>query len=178
MRNPSSDNTLAQRLQQATDDYLLRAAVIFAENARKKPRPEIRFDLSGKAAGQMICSSHGKPVIRYNLAIARLQPDDFLARTVPHEVAHLVAHICFTGARPHGEEWKSIMRFFGITNPSRCHDYNISQISSRRQARWPYRCGCQAHYLSSTRHNRVINNRQHYHCKRCGERLQFSGESA
>ena len=135
------------------------------------PTPIIRFDLIGKSAGQVRIRGRGGFEIRYNRLLLERNPRDFLAQTVPHEVAHLVAFSRF-GPRvpPHGQEWRSIMEALGA-RPERCHSYEVEGLQKRRLRRYNYRCACRTHPLTSIRHNRVLAG-QVYLCKLCGQALQ------
>jgi SprT protein len=132
---------------------------------------EIRFDLRGKTAGQVRIRSRGQYLIRYNLELLKRGGIDFIDRTVPHEVAHVLAyHRYGPRIRPHGQEWQRIMRQFGA-EPSRCHDYDVSGLSARQLTYFHYHCSCMEHQLSSIRHNKFAKG-QRYRCRRCGETLR------
>lgn len=133
---------------------------------------EVRFDLKGAAAGQY--RFHPRPCIRYNAELAAQQFEAFCARTPPHEVAHHVVARFHEGrrVRPHGPEWQSVMRAFGL-EPSRCHDFDLEGVTTRRQRRYRYRCACREHELSATRHNRMVRGERIYICRSCGEALVF-----
>jgi SprT protein len=105
------------------------------------------------------------------LALARLQPDPFIAETVPHEVAHVVTHVCHGRVAPHGSEWQGVMRWFGFSSPRRCHSFH-SDTAGRTQRRWTYRCDCRQHQLSTTRHNRAQRGID-YLCRVCGSTLAY-----
>lgn len=138
---------------------------------RRFPCPEVRWDLRGRAAGQVRLPLKGAPLIRFNLQLLRNNGDAFIDRTVPHEAAHLVVHRLYgRRARPHGPEWRSVMRLFGA-DASRCHDYDVSQATVRRLTRFPYRCDCREHQITSIRRNRMAAG-QVYHCRVCGGRLR------
>jgi len=136
------------------------------------PQPELRFDLTGRSAGQVRFAPGRPPVIRFNLAIAARHPGQFVDETVAHEVAHLVTAACFPRARPHGPEWRSVMASFGWDDAPRCHQFAVPQDQVRRQRRWRYTCGCRVHALSTTRHHRVEQGRARYHCRHCGAALR------
>lgn len=142
------------------------------------PAPCVRFDLRGRAAGQVRMSDQLGCLVRYNLALLARNPEDFLNSTVPHETAHLVAFRVFgRRIKPHGGEWQSVMRLLGA-EPRRCHDYDVEGLQARRLSRYQYRCGCGIHQLTSIRHNRVLAG-QVYRCRRCGlplERARFHPE--
>lgn len=169
-----STQPLIERLTATTEAYLHRAAPLLRAERKSLPRIDLRFDLRGKAAGLVQRTGDGRITIRYNLAMAQLQPEGFISQTVPHEVAHVVAGVCHGRVKPHGAEWQSVMTFFGIADPARCHDFDLSGLALRSQQRWPYRCGCMAHQLTTTRHLRIQRNQQRYLCRRCGQPLHFS----
>ena len=144
-----------------------------AEAILKRPLPllEIRFDLRGRAAGQF--RSQPKPCIRYNMQIACRQFEAFCLRTPPHEVAHFAVYEVYgRKVRPHGQEWKALMNAFGC-DASATHDFDLEQVTVRRQKRYSYRCACRVHLLSATRHNRVMRDDAEYRCRACGERLRL-----
>jgi SprT protein len=149
-----------------TRELLAAAAPLCRRHRVRVPDPDIRFDLRGLAAGQVRWNS-AQVEVRYNLAIARRHRSDFLARTVTHEVAHVLTVACHGRTAPHGAEWQAMMRFLGVANPDRCHDYAVDEGTVRRQRRWPYRCACGVHQLSTTRHRRVQNGAGSYLCRRC-----------
>lgn len=151
-----------QLLQQAEAHY------------KKKFQPiEIHFNLRGSSAGQARLSQNDNPIIRFNNALLEQYAGDFIKRTVPHEVAHVIAHqLHKRKIKPHGPEWAEVMSLFGA-EPRRCHNYDVSRIPSRRLQRIAYHCNCRSHELTSIRHNRVLQG-QTYYCKQCGQQLTLS----
>jgi len=152
------------------------------------PAPQVRFDLRGQAAGQVRhvqVLEQGRAQgriwqIRYNAVLLQREPKAFLAQTVPHESAHLVAFALFgRSIRPHGPEWQGIMRHFGA-EPRRCHDFQVADLRTRRLRRFDYHCACRTHQLTSTRHHRAQAG-QTYYCVACrgplapGARVQSEG---
>ncbi|MCB2263172.1 MAG: SprT-like domain-containing protein [Candidatus Thiosymbion ectosymbiont of Robbea hypermnestra] len=133
--------------------------------------PKVRFDLRGKNAGQARVTNQDGYLIRYNAQLLERHPRAFLAQTVPHETAHLVAYSLF-GPRisPHGRQWRTVMAIFGAP-PERCHDYDIDGLQTRHLRRYDYRCACRTHRLTSIRHNRVRSG-QTYRCRQCGQPLE------
>ncbi len=139
------------------------------------PKVEIRFDLRGRSAGQVRRQAGKVWTVRYNLALLGRHGEDFLARTVPHEVAHVIAfHLHGPGIQPHGPEWQAIMRLFGAA-PERCHDFDVSGLQTRTLNNYHYQCGCRSHLLTSIRHNRILRG-QHYLCGTCGQALEWARE--
>jgi len=164
---------LTGRLAAQTRAWLERARPLFLQAGQVPPRVAVRFDLRGTNAGQMRQYPGGRLVIRYNLAIAERQPEAFLAETVPHEVAHVVAAVCHGRVRPHGPEWRAVMRWMGFRSPERCHRFE-TPAATRSQRRWAYRCECREHRLSTTRHNRARKGLA-YVCRTCGTPLHYQG---
>ena len=156
---------------------LLQASLPLCQSYRAAfPDPEIRFDLRGQAAGQFRWPDRGRPVLRFNIELARRHTDDFLATTVTHEVAHLITTACHGRTRPHGAEWRAVMSFLGVSEPRRCHNYAVDISAARRQRRWTYSCDCRQHQISTTRHNRIRTGTTRYHCRICGAPLKRAAE--
>lgn len=165
-------HALAEQLQSATVQWMERAVPLFLGHGRTRPRVEVRCDLRGRSAGQLRRYADGRLVIRYNLGMALLQPQAFVRETVPHEVAHAVVWVCHgEGAKPHGTEWRAVMRHFGFDDASRCHNFATTPQPARRQRRWLYVCDCRQHELSSVRHNRARKG-QTYICRSCRAALR------
>ena len=167
-----------QQLSEATQHWLEKARPLLLGCGRTLPVVEVRCDLRGMTAGQVRRYHDGSLCIRYNLAMSRLQPLQFVEQTVPHEVAHVVAYLLHgKSIRPHGREWRAIMAEFGFASAERCHDFQLpEQQQTRHQRRWRYACGCREHALSTTRHNRVAKGVR-YHCRECGEALERLDDS-
>jgi len=157
-----------QRLAAERTRALLAAA---AEHFRVHiPQPLIRFDLRGRAAGQVRIHAARAWEVRYNPSLLAGNPSDFLAQTLPHEVAHLVAYRLYGHRiRPHGPQWQAVMAYLGAP-PERCHRYDTGGLPARTLRRYDYRCGCRVHRLTSIRHNRIAAGRV-YLCRHCGQPL-------
>ncbi len=132
----------------------------------------ILFDLSGQASGTFSVNK-GIPLIRYNPYTFAKYFCYSLANTVPHEVSHYVIYSLYgpKAVRPHGREWKNLMLRFGV-EPNRTNSLDLKGIPSRRQNRHKYRCNCTDHQISSTRHNRILNNKARYLCRLCNGKLR------
>ncbi len=166
------DSGLERRAERLTEELL---ALASRRLRVALPRPEIRFDLRGKSAGQIRARDSGY-LIRYNPQLLRRHPTEFLAQTVPHETAHLVAFSLFgPGLPPHGQAWREIMGLLGAA-PERCHRYDVAGLETRHLRRFVYRCQCRVHRLTSIRHNRIRSG-QVYLCRRCGAPLKPLPES-
>ncbi len=144
-----------------------------AQDQFKIRLPEVRitFDLRGRSAGMLRLPRSGAAVIRYNAQLLTENDPQFIAQTIPHEVAHLVAMTLHgRGIRPHGAEWKAVMEAFGAA-PERCHQFDVSRPSRRRLRRFTYQCNCREHQLSSIRHNRAQRGTR-YLCRHCKTSLR------
>lgn len=163
------------RLQQdavteETTRYILRAAEHF--DTPFKPIP-VLFDLRGRAAGMYRVKANQK-VIRYNPFIFAKYFTDNFNETIPHEVAHYVTDELYglRRIRPHGNEWKDVMQFFGVA-ANRTATYDLSGIPRRQHKTFTYHCSCQSYELTSRRHNKIMQNAGHYLCRACGDKLFF-----
>lgn len=139
------------------------------------PHAELDFSLRGRCAGQARVAANGQTSIRLNRSLLQDNLDDFLAQTIPHEVAHLVvnwqARRHRQRPRPHGVEWQSVMRdCFGLS-PERCHSYRTTaaRVVPRN---YLYRCECRDHHLTRIMHNK-IQRRARALCKTCMSPLTF-----
>ena len=140
---------------------------------------EIRFDLRGRISGMYVVK-HKQQYLRFNSFIFSKYFEDSLENTIPHEVAHYVSHVLFgiNKILPHGKEWKSIMHALGA-EPRVTGNYDLSGITVKRQRRFSYICDCMTHQLTTVRHNKIMNGKAHYSCRKCGEALmqQAKGDS-
>lgn len=136
------------------------------------PLIPIKFTLRGTTAGQHQSTKDMfgglEPLnLNFNLFIADTNWDEFLATTVPHEVAHHCANEYINGDAGHGRAWSMAMSVMGI-EARRCHNYDIANLPNRVQAK----CGCMTHNITKTRANKM--KRGHgYGCGRCGQPLEL-----
>jgi predicted SprT family Zn-dependent metalloprotease len=105
---------------------------------QKFNRPEIRYNIRNTNGGE---AWHQQNLIRLNLTFLVENEEDFLEQTVPHEVAHLVAHAVYDSkpmngkkVRPHGPEWKEVCGVLGI-KPRVKHTYNLTSLDLVRVKR-------------------------------------------
>ena len=84
-----------------------------------------------KTAGKFRYLGDKSILIRLSNVILDANPVDFVKRTVGHEIAHHIAHeVHGCNIKPHGREWKEVMRVFG-QEASRCHEYKTVQNKVR-----------------------------------------------
>jgi SprT protein len=163
------DAAMPEQIHRRVEECYVQAEAFFKQPFQ---RPQVCFKLRGQKAGVAHLTENK---LRFNLQLYRANLDDFLHQTVPHEVAHMVAHHMF-GPRiqPHGEEWQLIMRGVYELPPHRCHSYAVER---RPVSRFIYRCVCAGGEFpfSAQRHALVAKGRRYY-CRRCKATLSFTGE--
>jgi SprT protein len=134
-------------------------------------QPVISFKLTGRTAGK---ANYMKNLIKYNAILLEENGDDFLKRTVPHEVAHIVARNKSTyRIKPHGYEWKQVMKDFGL-GAKRCHSYDTTNSRAKRSVSkdFKYKCACKVYHLTIIRHRRIQKGAM-YTCRTCKGGLEL-----
>ena len=135
---------------------------------------KVLFDLRGTCAGQARYTRvYGSTdivniIIRYNPVLLTENVEDFLARTVPHEVAHIVAQKVFGSYVTkvnHGQGWKNVMAAFGC-DATRCHDYDVSNARVRNVVRVDAKCACMTHQITKKAATRISMGAK-YTCRKC-----------
>jgi SprT protein len=167
-----SPDDLEHRAREAIRYWLQHAVVLAARHGAGLPAmPRLAFDLRGLNAGEFVADHrrYGGPCIRLNRELLQRYPGHMLEQVIPHEVAHyLVWALCRRRTRPHGREWRAVMRHFGKP-PEVSHRMDVRP--ARRVHKLPFACGCGAH-----QHYSAIILKRHlagtrYYCRRCKERL-------
>jgi SprT protein len=130
-------------------------------------RPTLTYNVRGQVAGR---AGVWQNVIKLNPVLLNHYQDEFIARTVGHEIAHIVADTHFNQSCNHGRLWKFVMRLFG-QEASRCHDYDLRLCSTRKT--FTYACNCMEHHITSNRHNKIVRKGATYTCRKCDTRLTF-----
>jgi SprT protein len=144
-------------------------------------RPPVKYDLKGGGAGEACYNSNKSAdyaYIRLNPVIYADHEDDFIERTVPHEMAHLLAFFYYKSRNyritPHGKEWQNVMRILGVKDVTRCHSYSVRPEERKRQSKYAYKCSCTTFEISTTRHNKMLKGKT-YHCIKCHQPIVYSG---
>lgn len=171
MHNNLSSDELKQKALAAVRRAEERARQFYAI---RLPSAALDFSLRGRCAGQARVEKMGATLLRINLQLLAENLDDYLSQTIAHEVAHLVVYWTARKKRlqprPHGTEWRSVMReCFGL-EPKRCHSYRTSPARVVPRP-FLYTCSCREHRLTSIMHNKIGRNCQAL-CKACRTPLQ------
>jgi SprT protein len=159
---------------------------------RTFPMPTIGYDLTGRVAGY---ANYIKWHIQLNADLLVRNVDDFIARTVPHELAHLITDrvypenhrnkgitITRTGRVKrekrdiHGTDWQSVCLVLGMTDVTRCHSYDTTEtkrVTSRsRTVEWQCPCGAKLMLSPKISAELAINPDSRWH-KSCRCRRLF-----
>ena len=145
------------------------------------PKVDCTLFARRRAAGLAFGNEHR---IALNEILLRENPEPMLRDTVAHEFSHIVVwwrylqskHVAAPGAvvaapSAHGAEWQSVMRYVFDVEPLRCHRFDTSNTGARVQRRWEYRCDCQMHLITTSKHRRAQSGAR-YVCADCkGELL-------
>jgi SprT protein len=131
------------------------------------PTPTVLFDLRGHTAGQAF---FGKNKIRLNRYLLEKYGEDFINRTVVHELGHLIAYKLYgVNGRGHGSAWKRVMRAIGGPT-TRCHSYETKAArKTNKHSCHCDRCG-HSYELGAIRVNRIKKGAKYTH-PACGGRV-------
>lgn len=157
---PEIKARVEQKLRQCCEIATRQTGVEFA-------MPHIMYGVRGTTAGKAHLQTY---TVDFNAMLLAENVDAFIARTVPHEMAHLIDYKLHPenfrrgvgrGKRSvHGPSWKRIMMMLGA-DPSRCHSYDTTHSKVKKsggtQYWWVCRgCGKKAS-LGPQRHRKQLN---------------------
>ncbi len=167
---PADVRDWREEATRATRESLRLAQTIWPDLVLPSPIT-IGFRLRGHAAG-IACVR--PPSIQYNPALLERYTSRFVDTIVPHEVAHIVVDSLYTKrVKPHGSEWKEVVLRLG-GEPRATHEFETK--AARRLRRYYYECSCdELHPFTGKSHRRARNGSFRYSCRKCAERLRFTG---
>lgn len=90
--------------------------------------PQVRFGIKGMNGGT---ANWHENIIQLNPFLLAHNPEEYFRQVVKHEVCHLLNREANPKAKAHGQEWKNLMRRFGL-RPDRCHSMNVSVVPTQR----------------------------------------------
>ena len=160
-------STMNELVQAVNEVY----AVAEAHYGRSFKRYPVSLRLKGRTAGKAFLGRE----IRFNPILYMENKNTFIARTVPHEIAHMIAYDLYGRVKPHGNEWKTVCRKIGMKDITRCHSYDTSTVSKERKPRerpFVYSCNCREFKMTLTLHRRM-NAGQRRVCRSCRGILKY-----
>ncbi len=165
-------NELVRRLEDKVLEAYQRAQEVYG---RAFEIANIEWRDMGRTAGR---AYYGENKVVYSPTLYAQNVETFLARTCPHEVAHLVTNKLFPFAKQaHGPEWRGVMKALGVQDITRCHSYDTSSTArARYQTRvFNYACACREMKISARRHGRIVRGEANYTCNYCRQRIKPLG---
>lgn len=183
-------------IQKRVADKLAEGLVIASRHYNQSfSMPHVSYKLRGMVAGYAKASQWS---INLNAQLLIENVDDFIDRTVPHELAHLICDrvypqslgITFTRSgrirrqkrESHGYNWQSVMRVLGCDDITRCHTYDVtnSKVQKKNGKQFQYRCtkpGCGVSFpVGPKRHRRLQQDPRYLaHRGHRGYPLQYLG---
>lgn len=130
-------------------------------------QPLLAYKQRGKIAASAILQ---KNIVNINPTLYAQNVDYFLSHIIAHELAHILVYQLYgLRVKPHGIEWKKMMLEVFTLPPKVTHTLDVKDVAMREI---PYQCACQTVGLSLIRHNRVVNKKQVYICRRCREEFK------
>ena len=154
-------------------DYLQRRLLTVQPNPMMAGRPgAFRLRLLRTTTPNALALNDGTILITTGL-LTTLKTEAQLHAVLAHEVAHVVVgQVYGPETRPHGREWKAIMGDLFGADPSRCHEYDVTNAAQRTQARYPLTCGCMTHQVTARLVAQVVQNPGSRICRKCRKALQ------
>ena len=154
-------NEVKSKVTAQINKTLADAKKLFGYN---KPFPEVEYNVNGTCAGKAWYRTNK---VSFNPVLLMENVDEFLARTVVHEVAHLIAWDVYLD-KGHGAQWRRVMTRLGA-EPKRCHSYDVATVRKTRTT-FEYKCNCKTHYISTRMHNSILAGST-YSCRTCKSRI-------
>lgn len=153
-----------QRITEYINELIKQAEMYFN---RCFPPPALYWFTSGTKAGYAVLNNN---TLHLHERLFAEHTAYYWSDVIPHEVAHLITHQVFGRVKPHGKEWQSVMKYVFAVTPSTTHQLPIEHL--RRVKQIKYMCRCGDINLSMIRHNRVVQGKQTYRCRTCGDILR------
>jgi len=107
---------------------------------------------------------NGAIKIQLSNSILRLNPEQFIADVVGHEIAHHIVHeVHGVNEQAHGRRWKQVMALFG-QEANRCHSMKTETAN-----KFKYNVNGKILHVGKVRHNRIQNGTASYIVRGKGE---------
>ncbi|MFT6267787.1 MAG: SprT protein [Alphaproteobacteria bacterium] len=129
-------------------------------------QPSLAYNQRGRIAASALLQ---KNIIKINPTLYSQNTEYFISHIIAHELAHIMVYQLYgLGVKPHGIEWQKVMLAVFDLAPKVTHTLDVSAVTMRQIT---YECACQQVPLSLTRHNKVLNKKQSYICRKCNTTL-------
>lgn len=137
-----------------------------------------RNDMANVAGYAVTSSRH----IELNETLLAENFDDFLIRTIPHEVAHLLVNQFYPNAKQaHGKEFRQVCKELGYPDAGKTyHEYDVSSVVKKKNTTlYVYECihGCRLYQLSKLIHKRIQEKGQKRGCGECRTVLKYTHQT-
>lgn len=115
---------------------------------------------------------HQNGELFFNEILAKNNFEKYLEEIIPHEVAHYIQMIYWPDSKPHGVEFKGVMKVFGV--PARAyHTLNCEGIKQRKERKIECKCGCENRVWElAIRRKAGVENRDLI-CPKCRDFIRF-----
>jgi SprT protein len=139
---------------------------------RKFKFPTLSYDVKGKTAGY---ATYQKNHIRLNAQLLIENKEKFIARTVPHELGHLItwevykddpSFRSYKRIAHHGSHWKRVCRIIGMDDVTRTHSYDVSKSTARKNKQYVWQCNNCGDLMSvsKAKHTKMLGGHYHHKC--------------
>lgn len=158
----SIPNDLRAAVEVRIDECLAIAERKWGYTSTGNVRPAVYYDVRGTCAGK---ANGIQNWVSFNAILLVENKEQFIERTVTHEVAHIIAYRQFN-AKGHDSTWKAVMSHLGA-DASRCHTYDTSNAQVKVKNKFIYECECRSDIvLTSVRHNKILRGAT-FRCNQC-----------
>lgn len=131
--------------------------------------PTISFDLTGTSSGRAYLKQRH---IQLNAILLTENEAVFDERTIPHELAHLLAFDLMGYDGGHGEPWQAMMRALGV-EPRRTHNMDVTNARTTKSYAG-FACGCGPISLSA-KHASAVQKGRTVGCRTCKQAVRQEG---
>jgi len=130
----------------------------------------ISFDLKSSQTIGYFSNKKNNLNIVFNKKVFKESKFKDFKEVIIHEYSHMIVYVLYGKVYAHGKQWKSVMKSFGIKNPSATTSAfkNVKKKESDKLIK----CSCGKRYISSNRASRMKNGTK-YICCSCSKPLKL-----
>lgn len=148
------------------------------------PEMKVRFDINSiSVLGE---ANHREGSMRLNKHLLYEFKDVYIDEVVVHEYAHFVVNALkktgffYANTKPHGKEFKTICRHFGISGKATTNTFSNSEYLKNKKEKLNtsrnsavYFCDCNDHVVVSSILHKNMENGRMYSCPKCKSLLRI-----